>query len=475
MRMDSRPFKPYRGLRIHFIGIGGWGMAGLAGVMLDAGAVVTGTDLAPSPSTRELSERGATVAYVQDGTLLAGGVDLVVRSAAVKDDNPEFQAAVRAGLPHLKYAQFLGQVMQHRLGIAVSGTHGKTTTTAMVAWALLQVGLDPSFVIGGLVKQLGGSSRSGGGAAFVVEACEFDRSFHNYFPRIAVITNIEEDHLDCYTRGLPEIIESFTVFAARVPADGLIVANGQDANTRQALRDLARPVAWVGLDSSAGLDWTACCDGADRGCCRGRIVHRGREVARIQLAVPGKHNLFNATAAIAACAAAGAEPQAAADALGRFRGADRRMTLLGQYNGASIIDDYGHHPTEVSTTLAALRGCYEPRRLICVFQPHQHSRTRELLERFAGSFVDADEVLLPDIYAARDTEADRRSVTSADLAERINRCGVKARHMPRHQDILKHLRTTLRPGEVVAFMGAGNIGTLGRELVGSPEPAPVVA
>jgi UDP-N-acetylmuramate--alanine ligase len=470
MRMESRPLvSRFSGLRVHFIGIGGCGMAGLARVLLDCGAVVSGSDTKLNLQTLQLTQLGATITREQTGQLLSPGIDLVVRTAAIGESNVEYQRAAALGLKQIKYAQLLGQVMRERLGIAVSGTHGKTTTTSMTAYALLQCGADPSFVIGGTVPQLGGSSHSGTGSAFVVEACEFDRSFHNYHPRVAIITNIEADHLDCYAGGLEEIIGSFRTFAERVPGDGLIIANGQDDNVRRALAEVAAPIEYLGLGeglgSGGGCEWVARITGQERGRYQAQIFRKGRLAANLSLAVAGQHNIYNATAAIAACAAAGVEAAEAARALGGFQGVDRRMSEVGTYNHAVVVDDYGHHPTEIRTTLRALREKYLPERLICVFQPHQHSRTRYLLDDFAGSFVDADLTILPDIYAARDTDDDKRSVSTADLMERITRHGQRAIHLPEFPAILEYLRKESRPGDLIITMGAGNICDIGRQLV----------
>lgn len=467
MRTDSRVIvSRFTGKRVHFIGIGGCGMSGLARILQDAGAIITGTDVKSSPSTFELSERGAKISYHQDGGMINPKTDLVVRTAAIPDDNPEFVRAVEDHVPTLKYAQLLGEVMRERFGIAVSGTHGKTTTTSMTAWALLQNQMDPSFVIGGVVKQLGGSSRSGAGEAFVVEACEFDRSFHNYFPKVAIITNIERDHLDCYKKGIDEIIESFSVFAKRTDKEGLIVANGQDKNVRKALEGIETEVQWIGFDDPK-LDWSVTSTGLENGCHTGKVYRKGVLVAHLKLTVPGNHNLFNALAAIAVCAIIGVDPQKSADALTRFSGADRRMELLGEVNGAKIVDDYGHHPTEIQTTLRALREKYSPARLICVFQPHQFSRTRTLLDDFGNCFSDADEVLIPDIYAARDSEADKKSVSVSDMVNLINRSRPKAIYMPTLGQIIAHLREKAQPGELIAVMGAGNVCEVGHALAGS--------
>lgn len=471
MRMESHQMttradrSAFTGKRIHFIGIGGCGMSGLARMLVDAGAIVSGSDLKPSSATVELERRGARISCQQNGELLDSTTDLVVRTAAIPENNSEYRTAQRLGLKQLKYAQLLGQVMAERLGIAISGTHGKSTTTGMAAYALLRCGADPSFVVGGTVPQLEGSSRSGGGQAFVVEACEFDRSFHNLYPSVAVITNIEADHLDCYAGGLEEIVESFHVFAARVPLDGRIIANGQDANVRRALAGINAAVEHFGIEDQPTLDWSTRVLGEERGCYSGQVFHDGQPVAKLALSIPGRHNLYNATCALAACHQAGVDLQKAADALGEFTGVDRRMSELGRYNGAIVVDDYGHHPTEIRTTLRALREKYRPGRLVCVFQPHQHSRTRYLLDEFATSFVDADLTVLPDIYAARDSDEDRRSVATADLVRRIRANGQPAVHLPELSDIVAYLRGDAREGDLIVTMGAGNVCEVGRVLV----------
>ncbi|HEY2585465.1 MAG TPA: UDP-N-acetylmuramate--L-alanine ligase [Tepidisphaeraceae bacterium] len=458
----DRPASRFAGKRIHFIGIGGSGMSGLARMLLDSGAIVSGSEPKPNAQTLELAKRGVKISRDQLGELLSRDVDMVVRTAAVKDNNPEFQAANQYGLKSVKYAQMLGMVMGERHGVAIAGTHGKSTTTAMTAYALLKCGADPSFVVGGTVPQLGGGSHSGKGKAFIAEACEFDRSFHNLRPKVAVITNVEADHLDCY-KDLVEIIESFRTFAKLVPADGLVLVNGADAKARQAVSGVPATVKTVAVNTEA--DWSGVVTGIENGCYRGEIRQNGKIVGRLELSVAGLHNFFDATMAIAACAACGADPAKTAEALSEFRGVDRRMTEVGRYRGATIVDDYGHHPTEIRTTLRALRERYSPKRLWCVFQPHQHSRTRHLLDEFATAFVDADRTLIPDIYFVRDSEAERQRVTAADLVERVNRNGQHALHLPTFDQILQHLRAELRPGDLMVTMGAGNIWEIGRDLV----------
>lgn len=451
----------FAGRRVHFIGIGGSGMSGLARMLVDSGAIVTGSEPKPNAQTIELGKRGVQVSRGQMGELLSREVDLVVRTAAVKDSNPEFQAAGRYGIRTIKYAEMLGQVMQERLGVAVAGTHGKSTTTAMTAYALLRCGADPSFVVGGTVPQLGGGSRSGRGRAFVAEACEFDRSFHNLRPRVAAITNIEADHLDCY-KDLDEIVESFRKFAMLVPADGLILANGTDARVRKAIAGLVTPVQTVAVGGEA--DWSAHVTNIEGGCYRADLRFRGKPSGKLRLSVAGEHNLFDATLAVAACAACGVEPERAAEAVGGFIGVDRRMSEIGRFNEAVVVDDYGHHPTEVRTTLRALRQKYSPKRLICVFQPHQHSRTRFLLDEFAGCFADADQTVITDIYFVRDSESERQRVSATDLVSRIKRNGKRAVHIAGFEQILEYLRGDLRAGDLLVTMGAGNVWEIGRDL-----------
>jgi UDP-N-acetylmuramate--alanine ligase len=452
----------FYGKRVHFIGIGGCGMSGLARMLLDAGAIVSGSEPKPNSQTFDLAKRGVRLSRDQMGELLSRVIDLVVRTAAVKDDNRELLAAKALGIRSIKYAQLLGEVMQERFGVAVAGTHGKSTTTAMIAYALLKCDADPSFVVGGTVPQLGGGSRSGLGRAFVAEACEYDRSFHNLHPTVAIITNIEEDHLDCY-KNIDEIVESFRYFARLAPPSGLILANGKDPRVLQALGGVSTPVEMVALED--GFAWSTRPTGIENGCPTGEVSYKGKPVARLALSVPGTHNLFNATMAVAACNACGVAPDRAAEALGSFAGVDRRMTVVGTYRGATVVDDYGHHPTEIRATLKALRERFAPRRLICVFQPHQHSRTRFLLEDFAASFALADETIVPEIYFVRDSEAERQSVSSNDLVSRIRGNGQSAQHLAKFGDIVEHLARTSREGDLVVTMGAGNVWEIGRDLV----------
>ena len=457
----------FAGGRVHFVGIGGVGMSGLAHILLDAGALVTGSDPSPNETTQRLADRGARVADVQDGALLSADVDLVVRTAAVPDDNPEMLVAQRLGLQTIFYAELLGQVMAERVGVAVAGTHGKSTTTAMLAYALTRCGLDPSFVVGGSVPQLGGGSHSGGGRVFVAEACEYNRSFLELSPRVAVVTNIEADHLDTYPGGLAEIIDTFSEFCAKLPDDGRLIINGDDPHSARLADEHAGRTWRVG--KGLGCEWTIVPAGLQEGCPVAHLLHEARQAATVRLSIPGQHNLYNAAQAVAAAVAVGADVAQAAAAVSDFRGVERRQMLVGHApgSGAAVVDDYGHHPTEIRLTLAALREQYAPERLICVFQPHQASRTRHLLDDFATSFAAADLVFLPDIYSVRDTADDRRFVSSGLLAERIRGAGQHAEHLATFEAVADRVRGELRAGDLVVTMGAGDVWKVGQRLVAS--------
>ena len=459
--LPPAPRSKFAGRRVHFVGIGGSGMSGLARVLLDAGAAVTGTDPTPNAQTLALSAAGVEVRREQDGALVSPGVDLVVHTAAVHEDNEDVRAARKLGRRVAVYAEILGEVMAERLGVAVAGTHGKSTTSAMLAHALLACGADPSFVIGGTVPQLGGGSRSGGGTAFVAEACEFNRSFHRLCPTVAVITNVEEDHLDYY-RDLREIVEAFRIYAAEIRPGGAVIVNGDDANTLRAVDGLPG-VQTVGVGERC--DWRLCGVRLVEGRYACDVLRSGKPPVSLHPALPGRHNLSNAAVALAAAVYCGLDAQSAADAIGTFRGVDRRMTEMGTVGGATVVDDYGHHPTEVRATLAALRQRYRPRRLTCVFQPHQHSRTRDLMDGFAASFDEADAVVLPPIYAARDSDDDKRAVTSESLAEKINAAGPeKAVALPTFAAVVEHLKSTLAEGDLIVTMGAGDVWKVSRDL-----------
>ena len=444
------------------MGVGGCGMCGLAEFVLTEGGTVSGSDRKESDALARLRRLGAAVFIGHAAEHLPQGVERVVASAAVPRDNPELLEAERRGVPVEQYARFLGRLMELRQGIAIAGTHGKSTTTAMTAFALRRSGLDPSFVIGADVPQLGGGAHVGAGPHLVVEACEYDRSFLSLAPRAAAILNIEEDHLDYY-KDLAEIRGAFAQFAGRVPAGGLLVLGGSDLAAAQMARSTSAAVETFGLGGE--WDWRAEHLEADRGRFAFEAYHHQDLYGVVRLAVPGRHQVLNALAAMALCHGAGAPKEAVLEALGAFAGAHRRTEVLGEAAGVTVVDDYAHHPTEILATLKAVRQRFEPKRLWVVFQPHQHSRTRFLLKDFARALVLADKTIVPDIYFVRDSENERQAVRSQDLVGEIQRLGADALYIESFDSIRRYLVESLAAGDVLMVMGAGDVWRLGRPLL----------
>ena len=454
------------GCRVHLLGIGGIGMSGIARLLHGQGALVRGCDAGPSAITRALQARGIEVTIGHSPAHLEEDTDVVIASAAVRNTNPELRAAQRRGIEVMKYAQVLGRMMADRDGVAVSGSHGKTTTTSMIAYAMSLAGKDPSMVIGGLVPQLGGNSHSGSEGPFVVEACEYDRSFLNLSPRAGVITNVERDHMDYYT-GLDDLVEAFGKFAGRVRGEGLVAVNGDDPNALRAAEQARATVETFGLGRDCTWrigEWSR-----ENGVTRFRLYYKRRVRGRYELLVPGLYNIRNAVACLAVCAHFGISKAHAAEALATFRGVRRRFDRLGEVAGVMVLDDYGHHPTEVQVTLDAVRKEFPRRRLVCVFQPHQCSRTRLFLNEFAQSLTSADRVIVPDIYSVRDTAADRRSVHARDLVKELRANGVNAAYHAAYQNVVDELLNEVQQGDLVMTMGAGPVDDVGRKLLSALE------
>ncbi len=466
------------GQRLHFVGIGGCGLSGLAQLLLRHGSVCSGSDSVASDLTRSLQANSIPVSHTQDGDTVPAACDMVIASAAIEPDHPELAAARRRGIEVLTYPQALGRVQARHTGISIAGTHGKSTTAAMLCQVLIHCGLDPSFIVGATCPQIGGGSRTGadtvpgvGPAAgrpglLVAEACEFNRSFHAHRPVFGLIGNVEEDHLDTYET-LDAIIEAFREFAMLLPPAGqhgrLLIAH-EGAHRRQITAGLQCAVDTFG--SSPDADFQVAFDAGSR---RVEVLREGRSLARWTNTMPGGHNANNAAAAAILANAIGAAWPEIATALDSFQGLDRRMQRLGRrvVNGGEVVvyDDYGHHPSEITATLAALRASEKPRRLICVFQPHQHSRTRFLLEQFAASFSAADVVIVPDIYFVRDSEIEKHRVTAADLVDRLRERDVTAMHLYPFAAIVEQLGVMCRDGDLVVIMGAGPVWQVGREFL----------
>jgi len=448
-------------LAVHMVGIGGVGMCGVARMLLAEGARVTGSDLAELSNVRLLRSLGAHITIGHDAMNVPRDATLVVISAAIRESNPEVAAAKERGLEVVKYSKMLGRLMGEKRGIAIAGTHGKTTTTAMVTAGLEHCGKSPSYLVGGDLPALGGSSRAGEGEFFVAEACEYDRSFLNLRPEMAVITNIDEDHLDYY-RDLAEIEEAFAEFGQLVPRKGLLVTREDDEACKRVAEGVRCRVETFSL--AGGGDWTGEVTGRDGFRSRVVISRSGEEFLEFDLSIPGEHNILNALAAVAVLAGAGISASEMKVGLESFRGVRRRFQVLGEVGGVLFVDDYAHHPTEIKATLGSARSLFRERRIWCVFQPHQHSRTRFLLEQFAESFSDADMLVFPDIYFVRDSEVERRRISSADLAREVLARGQEALHIPTFDEIKSSLRRRLQAGDVVITMGAGNIGELGHAM-----------
>lgn len=452
----------FAGKRVHFIGVAGCGMRALAQVLVRHGAAVSGSDACSTGYLQILEREGVTCWSGHDPSRIDGPIDRAVVSAAIPPDDPELVKLRSMGVPLLKYAQMLGLLMERYEGIAIAGTHGKSTTTAMTAYTFRRAGLDPSFVVGANVDQLAGASGAGTGDYFIAEACEYDRSFLNLRPRFAGILNIEEDHLDYY-RSLDEILDAFETFVSQVRPGGLAIINGQDPNIRRFADRVQARTETFGL--SPTCHWQAEDIRLENGSYEFDITYRREAFGHCRLELPGKHNVLNALAAAALAHHAGIKPEIVCQAIGEFRGANRRLTLKACAGGITLLDDYAHHPTEIRASLRAAKERYEPKRLWCVFQPHQHSRTRFLLDDFAHSFADADVVMVPDIYFVRDSETERQLINSGDLVARIARLGGTACYLPRFDQIADYLQAKLAPGDLVITMGAGDIWKICDELI----------
>jgi UDP-N-acetylmuramate--alanine ligase len=480
------------GSRIHIVGIGGSGLSAIARVLHGWGYLVTGSDQSHSPLTDALLAEGIAVQIGHRAENLDGpeGVDaaanlLVVVSSAVPGDNAEVVAARRRGITVIRRRQLLEELTQGKITIAVAGTHGKTTTTAMIAWILVEAGLDPSFVAGGVLQNLGTNARAGAGPHFAIEADEYDRAFLGLWPDVAVVTILEHDHPDCYPT-FDDMQSAFAEFARRALLRGRLIVCGEDQAARLlAERALASPLQPLSLHSDCGAQergaspegnvstygigpgWTWQAEDLQLGGCPTfRVRCGGKRMGQCALQLPGRHNVLNALAALAATAAVGVEFDTAAAALARFRGTARRFEVKGHVSGVTIVDDYAHHPTEIRATLAAARSKYPGRVLWAVFQPHTFSRTEALLDGFAAAFADADHVLVTSIFAAREQDTGR--VSGADIVARIPAAGgtePDAYYVDTLDDAVAWLLKRIEPGAVVITLGAGDGYRVGEQIL----------
>ena len=443
------------GRRAHLVGIGGVSMAPLAEVLHGAGLIITGSDMRQSATVEHLQSLGIHVTVGQSAENL-GDAELVIRTAAAHDDNPEIAGARARGIPVFDRAQPWGAIMRKNKNPQCgTGTHGKTTTTSMCTHVIMAAGLDPTVMIGGTLPMLGAGHRVGHGDTIILESCEYCNSFLSFFPTIAVILNVDADHLDFF-KDLEDVEHSFRAFADLVPEQtGLIIANRDDQNTMTTLFGETRPIMTFGLSEgdvhAANLSY-------DKGLPTFDIICRGDPFAHVKLQVPGEHNVRNALAAAAAAIALGVNPQAVEKGLGAFRGAGRRFEKKGAYQGADVYDDYAHHPSEVKALLSTAMGLgYD--RVICAFQPHTYSRTKALFREFTEVLSLPTITLLAEIYAAR--EDNDLGISSKDLCEKIP----GSEYFPTLKALTARLRELARPGDLILTVGAGDIYTVGENLV----------
>lgn len=446
----------------HLVGICGAGMKALAELLVGQGWRVSGSDLQePSPAIVAMQRRGLRVHAGHHQNHLAEDCDVLVYSPAVRQDNPERLSAEALGIPQLSYTQMLGRLMQERVGVCIAGTHGKSTTTAMTACILRDAGVSPSAVFGAELCGSGTSGWAGDGDLFVAESCEYKRSFLDLAPSHAAILSVEPDHFDCY-REVADMEEAFADFARKVPSTGTLLIKGGCEATQRVIRHASARI--VTFSDQPGFDWWVADLRPTQTGVRFRVFHKGEYLTEISLPLFGTHNVLNALAATAVAHELGVAPAEIRESLAEFAGIRRRFEACGTWRGVMLFDDYAHHPTAVKATLQAARTRFGSRRIWCVFQPHQVSRTRALMEEFSGSFGDANDVLMAPVYAARESVSAEPTLAAAELARKIAASGPRARFCPSLDQIVTTLEDEARPGDVVITMGAGDINRVHHEL-----------
>ena len=441
---------------IHLIGIGGTGLSAIAKVLLEQGHIVSGSDMHRSPLATSIEKDGATVFIGHDAKNI-NGADLVIMSSAIPASNPELIAANDSGIPVFKRSSFLKEWMIEQDCLSVAGTHGKTTTTSMLAWAMTSLGTDPSFIIGSVAKNLGTNAHAGKGKYFVIEADEYDRMFHGLHPQVAIVTNMQHDHPDCFPT-MEIYREAFVKYANNIVPGGHLIVCADDQEAAE-LKESARADVKThsyGFDLDADYHITPL---TRTNTFNFVITVQGEELTTLRLGVSGKHNALNATAVLAAVHQLGLEVEAAASALAVFSGSDRRFDVLGTFNDVTLIDDYAHHPTEIKATLQAARQHFSNARIWVVWQPHTYSRTTTLLDDFVVSFSDADAVLVTNVYAAREKNDE---FSGQHLADQIKHNNV--RFTPELNDAIVHLSKNVKPGDVVIVCSAGSAIAINQEL-----------
>lgn len=449
-------------IHVHFIGIGGISMSGLAEILIDAGFTVTGSDARKSPLTQHLAAKGAKINYPQMASNITEDIDLVVYTAAIAKDNPEFMAAEEKKRSMITRAELLGQIMKnYKTPIAISGTHGKTTTTSMISEVLLAADKDPTLSIGGILKSIGGNIRVGKSEYFVTEACEYTNSFLSFFPRISIILNIEEDHMDFF-KDINDIRSSFRKFAEILPDDGVLIINNNIDNLSEFIKGLNCKIITFGNENADYGYTDASYDAYGRASYT--LLKNGKDCGRVTLGVVGEHNISNSLSVIALTDILGIDFNVVQNALTTFSGTDRRFELKGKVCGVTILDDYAHHPTEIKATLKAAVN-YPHKTLWCVFQPHTYTRTKAFLKDFAKALSLADKVVLTDIYAAR--EKNTIGISSKDLLAELEKLGVECYYFPSFDETENFLLKNCIDGDLLITMGAGDVVKIGENLLGN--------
>ncbi len=449
-------------IHLHFIGIGGISMSGLAEILLKEQFHISGSDAKESELTEKLTSLGADISYGQRASNIKEGIDAVVYTAAIHPDNPELQAAKERQIPTLTRAELLGQIMDnYQDSIAVSGTHGKTTTTSMITEILLKACTDPTISIGGILKSIDGNIRVGKSNVFLTEACEYTNSFLNFYPKYALILNIEEDHMDFF-KNLEHIRHSFHQFAGNVLAEGTLILNSEIPDYQELTKDLKCKVLTYGLTPSDSY-YADNITFNTKGCGNFTLMCKDHTIGMISMSVPGEHNVSNAVAACALALEMGLSFDCIQAALTHFGGTARRFEHKGQLGGITIIDDYAHHPTEIKATLKAAKNCGQ-NRIICVFQPHTYTRTKAFLKEFAQALSAADLIILADIYAAR--EQNTIGISSQDLQQELQNLGCECHYFPSFDEIENFLLKKCMNGDLLITMGAGDIVQVGEHLLG---------
>jgi UDP-N-acetylmuramate--alanine ligase len=447
--------------KIHFVGIGGIGMSGIAEVLLNLGYKVSGSDLRSSDTTERLAKLGGEIHIGHKAENLTN-VDVVVTSTAVQEDNPEVAEARSRMVPVIPRAEMLAELMRMKYGIAIAGTHGKTTTTSMVATVLTHGGIDPTIVIGGKLNTLGTNAKLGQGKFLVAEADESDGSFLKLSPTIAVVTNIDADHLDFYTGGLEQIKDTFVDFINKIPFYGLAVLCLEDRNIADIIPRVKKRFVTYGLSSQADIRATHVkLDGFNTSF----VAHyKGYRMGEVTFRMPGAHNVLNALACIAVAMELDVPFAQIQEGFAQFGGVGRRFQVKGEVNDIMVVDDYGHHPTEIKATLSAAKRGWPDRRLVVAFQPHRYSRTKELFDEFVTCFYDADLLVLTDIYAA--SEQPIPGICAETLAKQIKKHGQRdVSYVADRLAIPEHLAAIARPGDIIVTLGAGNIWQAGEQLL----------